>query len=83
MTDQRISNPSSCFDDPRQLLDSADLPKADKIRALTNWANELRQLQVAEEENMPGPGALGERLAAVESALLALGGHDQSHDAKA
>lgn len=83
MSDARISNPSSCFDDPRQLLASTDLPVPDKIRALTNWANELRQLQVAEEENMPGPGALGERLAAVETALLELGAHDSSHDAKA
>lgn len=83
MSDERISDPSSHFDSPATLLGDSALSRTDKARALTNWANEIRQLQVAEEENMPGPSDLGERLAAVEAALLELGEHDSSHDAKA
>jgi len=56
---------------------------ADKLDVLTNWANEIRLLQVAEEENMGGSPDLAERLAAVEQALLSLGEDDASHDAKA
>jgi len=79
----RKSNPSDHFDDPQQVLDAADLSRADKIEVLTNWANEIRQLQVAEEENMRGTPGLAEQLAAVEQALLSLGEDDVHHDAKA
>ena len=83
MSDEKKSNPSEHFDDPQQVLDDAELSKADKIEVLTNWANEIRLLLVAEEENMGGSPAPAERLAAVEQALLSLGEDDVSHDAKA
>lgn len=83
MSDDKKSNPSDHFDDPRQVLEDGTLSKADKIEVLTNWANEIRQLQVAEEENMRGAPGLAEQLAAVEQALLSLGEDDVHHDAKA
>jgi hypothetical protein len=83
MSDEKKSNPSDHFDDPRQVLDDGELSKADKIEVLTNWANEIRLLLVAEEENMGGSQELADRLAAVEQALLSLGEDDVSHDAKA
>jgi len=83
MSDEKKSDPSEHFDDPHQVLDDAELSKADKLEVLTSWANEIRLLQVAEEENMGGSPELAERLAAVEQALLSLGEDDVSHDAKA
>lgn len=83
MSDDKKSNPSDHFDAPRQVLEDGTLSKADKIEVLTNWANEIRQLQVAEEENMRGTPGLAEQLAAVEQALLSLGEDDVHHDAKA
>lgn len=83
MTDDRKLHPSDHFDTPGRVLESGDLSQQDKIEILTSWANEIRQLQVAEEENMAGAADLGEQLATVEKALLELGVDDMGHDAKA
>lgn len=83
MSDDRKNNPSAHFDSPQQVVEAADLSNSDKLEVLTNWANEIRQLQVAEEENMKGGTNLAARLEAVEQALLALGDDDAAHDAKA
>ncbi len=83
MSDDRKLDPSAHFKGPEDVVDAKDLARADKIEILTNWANELRQLQVAEEENMKGSAGLGDQLAAVERALLSMGSHDRAHDAKA
>lgn len=82
MEDDRKINPSEHYARPEDVLADQALGKADKIEVLTNWANEIRQLQVAEEENMRGAPGLAERLASVEQALLALGEDDVTHDAK-
>ncbi len=76
-------DPSDEFQSPQQVLDAADLSRDDKIRILTGWAYDLRELQVAEEENMRGAPGLAGRLAAVEQALLTLGVEDVRHDSKA
>lgn len=81
--DRRTLDPSDHFASPQDVLDAADLSRADKIAALTNWANEIRQLQVAEEENMRGATGPAERLQAIERALQALGEEDVGRDAKA
>ena len=81
MSDRKL-NPSDYFERPADVLEADDLSREDKIEALINWANEIRLLQVAEEENMRGAPGLGEQLAAVEQALLTLGAHDHAHDAK-
>ena len=75
-------HPDDHFETPQHVLD-ADLARSEKIEVLTSWANEIRQLQVAEEENMRGAPGLAERLEAVEQALLPLGEDDVAHDAKA
>lgn len=83
MSDDRKLNPSEHFATPHEVLDADDLTREDKIQVLTNWANEIRQLQVAEEENMRGAPGLAEQLEAVEQALLSLGEDDVAHDSKA
>jgi hypothetical protein len=77
-------DPSAHFSSPEQVLSEARLSQQDKIEVLTNWANEMRQLQVAEEENMSGAGGAGETLAKIEDALRQLGAEESGeHDAKA
>lgn len=83
MSNDRMANPSAHFDAPADVLADDSLSRADKLDILTNWANEIRQLQVAEEENMRGQPGLAEQLEAVERALLSLGADDAAHDAKA
>lgn len=46
-----ISNPSSVFDDPNEVM-QADISKEDKIKILQSWEYDLRDISVAEEENM-------------------------------
>lgn len=42
------------FDRPRDILDSNDLSLGQKIKLLKEWEIDLRELQVASEENMTG-----------------------------
>ena len=84
MSRDRKLNPGDYYQSPADVLADDALSQADKIEVLTNWANDIRLLQVAEEENMPGAAAdLATRLEAVEQALLSLGHDDAAHDAKA
>ena len=84
MSEDRKLNPADHYRSPAEVLADDALSAADKIDVLTNWANDIRLLQVAEEENMPGAAAdLAARLEAVEQALLSLGRDDTAHDAKA
>jgi len=47
------------FDRPRDILDSHDLLPDQKIKLLKEWEFDLRELQVASEENMTGDGSSG------------------------
>jgi hypothetical protein len=47
------------FDRPRDILDSDLLSREQKIRLLQEWELDLRELQVATEENMAGESASG------------------------
>jgi hypothetical protein len=78
----RFLDPEAHFETPEAVLAAGDLSEDDKHKILVNWANDLRQQQVAEEENMGGRPGVGERLQAVEKALLKLGRTDPPHDAK-
>jgi hypothetical protein len=78
----RFLDPEAHFETPEAVLAAGDLSENDKYRILVNWANDLRQQQVAEEENMRGKPGACERLQAVEAALLVLGREDKPHDAK-
>lgn len=81
-SDERFVDPEAHFESPEKVLAAGDLSEDDKYKILVNWANDLRQQQVAEEENMRGKPGAGERLQAVEAALLTLGRQDPPHDAK-
>ena len=47
------------FDRPGDILDSDLLSREQKIRLLQEWELDLRELQVATEENMAGESASG------------------------
>lgn len=60
-------DPGAVFRSPRELLECADLSHEQKVELLRRWEYDVRELQVAEEENMPGrmPVALDEILHAL------------------
>ncbi len=59
---------------PRDILSREDLNRSEKIAVLEQWAQDLREQMVAEEEAMPPAGAgLGDTLAAVLQSLDSLG----------
>jgi hypothetical protein len=67
------------FDRPRDILDSRDLSAEQKVKLLREWEFDLRELQVASEENMTGAaasGATGELLRECRRALARLGAAD-------
>jgi hypothetical protein len=71
------------FDHPRAILGSGDLTAEQKIRLLREWELDLRELQVASEENMTDandPGAAAELLRDCRRALLTLGAADGDSD---
>ena len=64
------------FDRPRNILDSIDLSAEQKIKLLREWEFDLRELQVASEENMASnasPGATADLLQECRRALARLG----------
>jgi hypothetical protein len=66
--EKALYNPAAYFKTPAALLRS-DLSREQKIEALRRWEYDARLLQVAEEENMPGPqpDLLGDILNALNS----------------
>ena len=74
-----LGDVSRAFDRPRDVLDSPDLAPEQKIKLLREWEIDLRELQVASEENMTGdaaPGATAELLQECRRALAKLGATD-------
>lgn len=52
------TDPSITYKKPADLLRADDISKEEKIKLLRDWEYTLRQMQVAEEENMSsGPDA--------------------------
>ena len=71
-----LGNVSRTFDRPRDILDAADLSHEQKIKLLKEWEFDLRELQVASEENMAGddaPGSAADLLQECRRALAGLG----------
>jgi hypothetical protein len=52
--DKALSNPSSVFKRPRDVLDCSDLSRDEKEAVLKQWELDARLLQVATEEGMTG-----------------------------
>ena len=52
---QVMKNPGGTFSTPEALVASAELTAVQKHAVLLQWKDQLQQLLVATEENMPGP----------------------------
>jgi hypothetical protein len=52
---QAMKNPGRIFGTPEALEASAELTAVQKHAVLLQWKDQLQQLLVATEENMPGP----------------------------
>jgi hypothetical protein len=65
-----LADPALSFDDPESVLRS-DLTREQKLEILQRWEFDLRELSVAEEENMGG-GETSALLPRVRKALRSL-----------
>lgn len=73
-----MSNPAEHFSSPQALADADELSREAKVTALKQWDMDIRQLEVATEENMQASSRAS--LADVHAALRALGHEpDGSH----
>jgi len=50
-----MMNPARAFGTPEAIETSTELSAAEKHAVLLQWKDQLQQLMVATEENMPGP----------------------------
>jgi len=50
-----MKNPARTFGTPEAIESSAELSDAQKHAVLLQWKDQIQQLMVATEENMPGP----------------------------
>lgn len=53
--DQAMNNPARTFGTPEAIEEADGLTHAQKHAVLLQWKDQLQQLMVATEENMPGP----------------------------
>jgi hypothetical protein len=51
---EKVANPSTEFEMPKDLIKDSDLSHADKRQALDTWEQDARQLMTASNEGMPG-----------------------------
>lgn len=72
--DIALHDPSCVFAHPKEVLAHEDFSREQKIQILRSWEYDMRELEVAEEENMGGgePDILDE----IHAALLALNAQD-------
>jgi hypothetical protein len=76
---EAMNDVSKMFERPRALFDDPAFDAAQKRKLLQQWEYDLRQMQVATEENMaapdssPGSGTSGELLQEVQLCLRRLG----------
>ena len=50
-----LTDPAAVYDKPDDVLNDANLTDDEKCEVLKRWEYDARELQVATEENMPGP----------------------------
>ncbi len=65
--DKAVLDPAGSFSHPSDVVAEGSLSDEQKIRILRRWEYDARELNVAEEENMPGDDS-----AALEQVLQAL-----------
>jgi len=52
---QKVENPATTFEKPRDVVQDAELSSEEKKEALDTWEQDARQLLTASNEGMPGP----------------------------
>jgi hypothetical protein len=68
-TDERLSCPSTFYNDPRDILTAEGLDSDQKMKALKNWRQTCIQLQESTVEGMEGAGNQAEALKLVTNAI--------------
>jgi hypothetical protein len=65
--EQALTNPTSVFASPEDVIQKKSLSRDQKIKILKRWEYDALELEVAEEENMGGgpPGVLDQVLNAL------------------
>lgn len=53
--EKALHDPSGVFSHPSEVVKSKQFSLEEKIKILLQWEYDARDLEVAEEENMPGP----------------------------
>jgi hypothetical protein len=66
-----LQDPGLAFKRPTEILQSKELSREQKIKLLRQWEYDVREIQVAEEENMAGPEPV--TLSSIHEALSSLG----------
>jgi hypothetical protein len=75
-----LQDPGLVFKTPEDIFRNRQLSRQQKIKLLRQWEYDVREIQVAEEENMNGPQPA--TLASIHEALNALGVfHDSERSA--
>jgi len=69
--EKALLDPNSFFKTPGEILKRNDFSREQKMEILRRWEYDVRELQVAEEESLPGPQLV--TLDSVLNALRALG----------
>lgn len=75
---ERVNKPEQYFCSPHEIVECHDLSVTEKIEALKTWEFDIRQLEVASEENMDASTSTS--LRDVHDAMHALG-HSATNDA--
>ena len=80
--EKALRDPTSAFASPEQVLTSTELSREQKIEVLHRWEYDVRELEVAEEENMLSTSDQPDILGEILRCLHALGaGLDAAHSA--
>ena len=79
-TDTKQTEPLPSLVSPKDVLEATTLTRAEKIQRLRQMAYDERELQVASEEGMTGPGP--SNMAAIQDALRQLGAEAERTDTK-
>lgn len=68
-----VKDVEKLYQEPRNVLEDADLSDADKLKVLENWKADLVELLTASDENMPSSqadaGSVADRLQGVVEAI--------------
>jgi hypothetical protein len=68
-----LTNPSTVFKEPQEVVETSDLSREQKIEVLRRWEYDARELQVADEEGMAPAEPQPVILDAILNALRSLG----------